>query len=325
MNEGISYPVEDKSIEPFSLDRLWRPRHLHGVLGRDRRRARAHGRSSKRRTTPPSASTASMALLAIAPQWDAQRGQFGYARRLRYVFFDQGGHVAIAKRYRAHAQKNRPVQDTRREAAREPERGSAHRRGERLVLGSRRRAASCKEMQAAGIERILWSNGQTPGESPPLNDLGVLTSRYDIYQDVMDPANFPSSCAARIPIGPPRPGRRTSSSTRTATGCAAGASRRRTARWFTAACICDQRALDYAAQAHPRGTGHASLSLPLHRHHHRRALARMLPPQSSHDPHREPRMEDGAARLRLAKTASSSPAARPATTPRCRSCTTSRA
>ena len=24
-----------------------------------------------------------------------------------------------------------------------------------------------------------------------LNDLGVLTSRYDIYQDVMDPANFP--------------------------------------------------------------------------------------------------------------------------------------
>ena len=25
-------------------------------------------------------------LLAIAPQWDAQQGEFGYARRLRYIF-----------------------------------------------------------------------------------------------------------------------------------------------------------------------------------------------------------------------------------------------
>ena len=33
-----------------------------------------------------------------------------------------------------------------------------------------------------------------------LNDLGVLTSRYDIYQDVMDPANFPS-CTGRHAIG----------------------------------------------------------------------------------------------------------------------------
>lgn len=41
--------------------------------------------------------------LAIAPEWDPQRGRFGYPRRLRYVFFDQGGHVAVAKRYREHA------------------------------------------------------------------------------------------------------------------------------------------------------------------------------------------------------------------------------
>jgi hypothetical protein len=36
--------------------------------------------------------------LANAPEWDTQKGQFGYARRRRYVFFDGGGHVAIAKR-----------------------------------------------------------------------------------------------------------------------------------------------------------------------------------------------------------------------------------
>jgi hypothetical protein len=48
------------------------------------------------------------------------------------------------------------------------------------------------EMQAAGIQRILWSNAQPPENLRKLNALpGVLTSRYDIYQDVMDPANFP--------------------------------------------------------------------------------------------------------------------------------------
>ena len=48
-----------------------------------------------------------------------------------------------------------------------------------------------KEMQAAGIQRILWSNQQPPENLRALNGLGVLTSRYDIYQDVMDPAQFP--------------------------------------------------------------------------------------------------------------------------------------
>jgi hypothetical protein len=48
-----------------------------------------------------------------------------------------------------------------------------------------------RELQAAGIERILWSNEQSPENLKALNELGVLTSRYDIYQDVMAPTNFP--------------------------------------------------------------------------------------------------------------------------------------
>jgi hypothetical protein len=46
-------------------------------------------------------------------------------------------------------------------------------------------------MQALGIRRILWSNGRPPEELAALNALGVLTSRYDIYQDAMNPENFP--------------------------------------------------------------------------------------------------------------------------------------
>lgn len=39
-------------------------------------------------------------LDADKPEWEAQKGRFGCVRRLRYVFFDEGGHVAMCKRYR---------------------------------------------------------------------------------------------------------------------------------------------------------------------------------------------------------------------------------
>ena len=49
----------------------------------------------------------------------------------------------------------------------------------------------CQEMRSVGIERILWSNRSKPEQIQKLNEMGVLSSRYDIYQDVMNPANFP--------------------------------------------------------------------------------------------------------------------------------------
>jgi hypothetical protein len=49
-----------------------------------------------------------------------------------------------------------------------------------------------QEMRAAGIERILWSRGGSAEAMKALNDMKVLSSRYDIYQDVMDPGNFKS-------------------------------------------------------------------------------------------------------------------------------------
>jgi hypothetical protein len=52
-------------------------------------------------------------------------------------------------------------------------------------------AAWCRELRACGIQRILWSNALPPDQIKALNDLGVLTSRYDIYQDAMNPENFP--------------------------------------------------------------------------------------------------------------------------------------
>ena len=43
-----------------------------------------------------------------------------------------------------------------------------------------------------------------------MNALGVLTSRYDIYQDVMDPADVPQARVDPPRLDRPRPGPRTS-------------------------------------------------------------------------------------------------------------------
>ena len=41
--------------------------------------------------------------LGMGAEWRGERGRFGYARRMRYVFFERGGHVAVCKRFRAFA------------------------------------------------------------------------------------------------------------------------------------------------------------------------------------------------------------------------------
>jgi hypothetical protein len=48
--------------------------------------------------------------------------------------------------------------------------------------------AMVRDLQAQGIQRILWSNRANPDVIQAMNSTdGVLSSRYDIYQDLMDP------------------------------------------------------------------------------------------------------------------------------------------
>ncbi len=248
MNEGISYPVDDPTIEPMRLIAygghgicmaFW------GVTDGDA------GRMAIIETPDDAAIHIQRAggRLVIAPEWDAQRGRFGYARRLRYVFFDHGGHVAIAKRYRAYAQQIGRFKTL------------AEKRGENpnvdLLVGAvnvwccdRDSVALVKELQAAGIARIVWSNQQPPENLRALNDLGVLTSRYDIYQDVMDPANFPH-------LGGVHPDWTTAAWPEDIIRRANGdwqrgwAVKGRDGQWYSCGVLCDRRALDYARQRIP--------------------------------------------------------------------------
>lgn len=189
MNEGISYPVEDETV---ALHRLI-AYGGHGICMGFWGVTDGQGGQMAIIETPDDAAIAMRRVngrLVIAPEWDPQKRAWGYARRLRYVFFDQGAHVAMAKRYRAYAKEAGLFKTLEEKRRFNP--------NVDLLLGAvnvwcwdRDAVGLVKEMQAAGIERILWSNQQSPENLRALNELGVLTSRYDIYQDVMDPAQFP--------------------------------------------------------------------------------------------------------------------------------------
>ena len=186
MNEGISYPVEDRTIGTRRLIAYGG----HGICMAFWGATDGQHGYMAIIETPDDASIDIRRLdgkLCIVPLWEPQKGQFGYARQLRYVFFDKGGHVAMCKRYREYARqvgKLKTLKEKRRENPNVD-----------LLIGApnvwcwdRDALGIVREMKSVGIERILWSHRRSPDVIKAMNKMGdVLTSRYDIYQDLMDP------------------------------------------------------------------------------------------------------------------------------------------
>ena len=186
MNEGISYPVDDKSVEerwlvtygghglcmPFWGVTDGEQGYLAIVETPDDAAIHIRRRDGR---------------LCIEPKWNAQKGEFGYARTLRYVFFDNGGHVAMCKRYRAYAQGTGLLKTLAEKRRDNPDVD--------LLIGAvnvwcweRESLAIVNDLKKHGIKRILWSHRQSPDVIRSMNEMGgILTSRYDIYQDLMDP------------------------------------------------------------------------------------------------------------------------------------------
>ncbi|MDG3003543.1 glycoside hydrolase [Paludisphaera mucosa] len=189
VNEGMSYPVDDPALPAMQyilygghgLCMAWwgvvdGPKGLMAIV-----------------ETPDDASIRVPRVdgrLCLAPLWDPQKNAFGPSRRLRYVAIDDGGYVAMAKRYREYAKSIGLLKTLAEKRAANPN-------IDKLVgavnvwCWDRHPASIVREMKDAGIDRILWSNAAAPDQLKQMNEMGVLTSRYDIYQDVMDPATFP--------------------------------------------------------------------------------------------------------------------------------------
>jgi len=194
MNEGMSYPVDEEH------EGLWRMIAYggHGIcmgffgVCED---ATGSGWMCILETSDDAAMDArkgANGLWQIGPSWDSTLGQFGYARNVRYVFFDKGGHVAMCKRYRDYAKQIGLFAPFTEKVKRNPKID--------LLIGAAniwnwdagaKKADFVRDLQAAGLDRILWSGAGSAEELAALNALpNVLTGRYDIYQDIMDPANF---------------------------------------------------------------------------------------------------------------------------------------
>ncbi len=135
----------------------------------------------------------------VGPNWKSQKEKFGYDRNMTQTFFTEGGHVAIAKEYRKYAKENGTLitfEDKKQQRGFE---GS-----ERInkLMGAANiwcwyydweghtADILVSQILDSGIDRILWSHNQDKEVISKLNEMGVLTSRYDIYQDVMNPANY---------------------------------------------------------------------------------------------------------------------------------------
>lgn len=190
VNEGISYPVDDATLGPMSYILYGG----HGIC------MAWWGATDGQRgvmaivETPDDAGVRLPRVdgrLCLAPEWHAERGQFGPARRIRYVALDSGGYVAMAKRYRQYVQTTGLFKTLAQKRAENPNVDLLIGAVNVWSMGGGRPAELCREMQSLGIDRILWSAATSPEELKKLNAMGVLTSRYDIYQDSMNPADFP--------------------------------------------------------------------------------------------------------------------------------------
>ena len=194
MNEGMGFPVDEEH------SRLWRMIAYggHGIcMGFFGVAEDATGAGWMCiLETPDDAAMAVRkghdGLWQNGPSWDATMGQFGYARRARYVFFDQGGPVAMCKRYRRYAKQIGLFKPFTEKVKRNP-------KIDKLIGAANiwnfdagpEKLRLVAEMQSLGMDRLLWSGAGSADELAAMNArTNVLTGRYDIYQDIMDPANF---------------------------------------------------------------------------------------------------------------------------------------
>jgi len=191
VNEGIAYPVDDPSLGNMSLQFY----AGHGVcmafFGVTDGNAGVMTLVETEADAELQLKHNAQKLLAAQPVWISEKGQFGYPRKLRYIFFQQGGHVAMCKRYRTYAVELGRLKTFTQKRAENPNvdllAGAVN-----VWFWEHDALSMVREMQSSGIEHILWSSAGSGQQIAAMNQMpDVLTSRYDIYQDAMNPANFP--------------------------------------------------------------------------------------------------------------------------------------
>ncbi len=191
MNEGISYPVNEDDIGPAKQLIAYGGHGICMAFFGVQSDAKGDGWMAILETPDDAMMVGSRGvdkLWTLGPSWVAQKKKFGYPRKVRYVFFEKGGFVTMAKRYREYAKKiglYKPFTEKVKKRANIDRLLGAVNLWHWHDAGA---VALIKDMEAAGIDRILYSGG---GSSKVVTEISKmpkhLISRYDVYQDIYHP------------------------------------------------------------------------------------------------------------------------------------------
>ncbi len=204
VNEGLRVPADDPRFDSWNLE-LYGGHGLcmpfvglsapdSGILAIAETQNDAYVRFTRPGSKAGIDSTSTFGFV-----WQGERKTWGYPRRLRLVRTGSG-HVAIAKAYREWAREEGRLVTLTEKMERVPQlekmAGAVNLWvWERIDWWSQSEEFAlelAEELEAAGVDRVLWSHEQTPETLTALNAKGWLTGRYDIYQDIWKPdSRFP--------------------------------------------------------------------------------------------------------------------------------------
>ncbi|OCT15129.1 hypothetical protein A8709_13545 [Paenibacillus pectinilyticus] len=129
-------------------------------------------------------------LITFTPTWFNTMGTFGYERKVRYIFFHQGGYVAQCKRYRAYAWPQNKVISLKENEKRFPAiakiLGAVH----IYTWDKAREVDFARKLKRAGIEKamLLWDANHLPYPEEDydtrLKELGYATGAYELFTDI---------------------------------------------------------------------------------------------------------------------------------------------
>jgi hypothetical protein len=145
-------------------------------------------------------------LITFAPTWLNSMGAFGYERKIRYIFFEQGGYVAQCKRYRAYAwPKNKVIplkENQKRFPAIEKILGAVH----IYAWDQAREVAFARRLKDAGIDKalFLWDANHLPYPEEDydsrLKELGYAAGAYELFTDIHPEGHAGNAEIDRIPL-----------------------------------------------------------------------------------------------------------------------------
>lgn len=136
--------------------------------------------------------------LIVEPLWLSSLEKLGYTRKLTYYFFDKGGYVAQAKKYRRYIWPKRGVKTLKEAEQKLPAIknmvGGVH----VYVWDNARNGAFAADLKKAGIGKamVLWNPNHLPypstGFPDSLKRLGYVYGVYELFTDThpRDTANY---------------------------------------------------------------------------------------------------------------------------------------